>query len=472
MARVVFIILFFSELLNTCNKEPNLKKGEKLYEKYCIACHANEKNNLFVKEWITPKNFHNLQITIKNGISGTEMESFQNMLSDDEVFDITSYIIKNLNDSIDHAARSKENRKQNYSTEKANIKIEKVFDGNDFPEFNIKVIWSIAFIDLNTFLFTERNGGFYKYKIEQKELTPIKNSLKVYSSEQGGLLEVKLHPKFNENKLVYLTYSSSSFVSSKIVLDRFVLNNDSLVFVNQIFKSDEQPKPFNNLGSRLLFGESNHLYISVGDRLNLDAPQDIYYTLGKIHRLNEDGSIPKDNPFKDENGNVLSVYTFGHRNSQGLAIQPKTNNIWAVEHGPMGGDEFNLIEKGANYGWPLASYGTNYDGSQITEKTHLEGTTQPKYYWVPSIAPGDVTFYSGKRMKVWEGDAFVTGLRAKTIIRLEVDSLNNVVHTENLLKTFARIRAIEESPDGFLYFSAELFERPGEIYRIMPLFPM
>jgi aldose sugar dehydrogenase len=472
MARALIILLFFSQLLNMCKKEPNLKNGESLYNNYCKSCHSAQNNNLFLKKWNTNKSVTEISKTINNGISNTEMIGFKNRLTEDEVFNLASYIIKKLNDSLDFGAANNENRKEKYQTEKQKIKVEKVFDGSDFPEFNIKVIWSIAFIDSNTFLFTERNGGFYKYKIEQKELTPIKNSLKVYSSEQGGLLEVKLHPKFYENKLVYLTYSSSSFVSSKIVLDRFVLNNDSLVFVNQIFKSDEQPKPFNNLGSRLLFGESNHLYISVGDRLNLDAPQDIYNTLGKIHRLNEDGSIPKDNPFKDENGNVLSVYTFGHRNSQGLAIQPKTNNIWAVEHGPMGGDEFNLIEKGANYGWPLASYGTNYDGSQITEKTHLEGTTQPKYYWVPSIAPGDVTFYSGKRMKVWEGDAFVTGLRAKTIIRLEVDSLNNVVHTENLLNTFARIRAIEESPDGFLYFSAEIFQDNGQIYSIMPLSPM
>ena len=428
--------------------------------------------NLLSKNWRTNKNLVEISKTINKGIENTEMIGFKNTLSKEDVFNLSSYILKNLNDTLDFYAIYKEHQEKEYKTEKQEMKIEKIFDGKDFPELDIDVIWSIAFIDSNTFLFTERGGGFYQYKIEQKELLPIKNSPKVYSSEQGGLLEVKLHPNFNKNSYVYLTYVASNLITSWLNLGQFKLDDDSLIFIKKFYSTEPRAKFQNNYGSSLVFDKYNNLYISVGDRLSLDAPQDINSGFGKVHRYYDDGSIPKDNPFKDENGNPSSVYTLGHRNSQGIALQPKTNNIWSVEHGPMGGDEFNLLESGNNYGWPLASYGTNYDGSQLTENTHLEGTIQPEYYWVPSIAPGDITFYSGKKLKTWEGDAFVTGLRAKTIIRLEVDRLNNVVHAENLLQNFARIRAIEESPEGFLYFSAELFESPGEIYRIMPLSPM
>lgn len=469
MTRIILIIFFISQLLNECKRAPDYSNGKKLFENHCISCHATAENDLFLKSWKREKSIKSITESINFGIEKTEMPSFRNSLSKSQVFEIASYIVKNLNDSLDHNVNTTENQNEIYTTDKQLIKVEKVFDGLDFSNYDISVIWSIDFLDSNNLIFSNRSSGLFIFNIHDDKLFNIKNSPKVYSSEQGGLLEVKVHPNFRENKIIFLTYTDSDLLNSWIVLSEFKLFKDSLALENIIFKSSKQLKISNNFGSRIAFDQKGFLYLSVGDRTLLEECQNPNNNLGKIHRFNLDGTIPFNNPYKDEKGKPLSVYTIGHRNSQGLALQTNSNNIWEVEHGPMGGDELNLLEKGGNYGWPIASYGTNYNGSKITDSTHIKGTIQPKHYWVPSIAPGDVTFYSGKKMEKWKGDIFVTGLRAKSIFRLELDSLNNVVSEENLFGVFSRMRAIEESPDGYLYFTCELFQSKGRIYRITSL---
>lgn len=472
MIRSIIIILFFSQLVNLCKPEPNLENGEILYQSKCSSCHFSEENNLFSKDWKNQKSLTSISNIISKGIKGTEMQGFNNQLTENEIFDLSSFLIKNLNDSLDFDAANKEERKEIYFTEKQKIRVENIFNGNEFKELEIKVIWSLAFLDSNTILFTERKGQLYKYQINERKITLVKNTPKVFTNHQAGLLEIKIDINFRINKVIYLSYIKQDFLSLNLVVTKYQLLNDTLIELNNIIFIDGLSFNDGNFGSRIEVDTLNHLFISSGDRSRLDECQAVDNGYGKVHKVNNDGTIPNENPFKGENGQLLSTYSYGHRNSQGLALQPKTNNIWAVEHGPMGGDELNLLEKGANYGWPIASYGTNYDGSKITDSTHIKGTKQPKYYWVPSIAPGDVTFYSGKKIPSWQGNIFVTGLRAKTIFRLELNSNNNVIREENILGTFARLRAIEESPDGYLYFSAEIFQDNGQIYRIMPLSPM
>ena len=325
---------------------------------------------------------------------------------------------------------------------------ELIVDGIDIP-------WGMDFIDETEFLVTDKKGILYYVKNGVK--TEVSGLPKVYVRGQGGLLDVALHPNFKSNKIVYLAISvnlegdeggNTAIYSG--TFEKFKINNMKL-----LYKAVPNTKKGQHFGSRIVFDDKGHLFFGVGDRGNRDVnPQDIKNDGGKIYRLNLDGSIPDDNPFVNKQGAKKAVYTYGNRNPQGLIFHPITGELWEHEHGPKGGDEINIIEKGKNYGWPVITYGINYSGTSITDKREMPGMEQPLYYWVPSIAPSGMAFSTSDIYKDWKGDLFVGSLKFKYLERLVIRD-KKVIKREKILDEIGRVRNVKEGPDGYLYIGVD-----------------
>ena len=344
----------------------------------------------------------------------------------------------------------------------SNYSYEVLVDGINIP-------WGMAFINVNEILITEQSGILY-YVING-EKNKVEGLPPVYYRGQGGLLDIALHPDFSKNKLIYFTMSSSTEGKNKGgntelyigKLDGTILNE-----VKLLYKATPKSKNPNHWGSRIVFDKQGHLYFGIGDRGDRDLnPQDITRDAGKIYRLNLDGSIPKDNPFVNELSAKKAIFSYGHRNPQGLVIHPKTGEIWEHEHGPRGGDEINIIKKGLNYGWPKITYGKDYLDyvgiSPLGKKTSGPGLEKPFYYWVPSIAPSGMAFSTSDVYKDWKGNLFVGSLKFYYLERLVIEK-NKVVKREKILDKIGRVRNVVEGPDGYLYLGVE-----GKgIIRILP----
>ena len=325
---------------------------------------------------------------------------------------------------------------------------ELIVDGIDIP-------WGMDFINETEFLVTDKKGILYHVKNGVK--TEVSGLPKVYVRGQGGLLDVALHPNFKSNKKVYLAISvnlegdeggNTAIYSG--TFEKFKINNMKL-----LYKAVPNTKKGQHFGSRIVFDDKGHLFFGVGDRGNRDVnPQDIKNDGGKIYRLNLDGSIPDDNPFVNKQGAKKAVYTYGNRNPQGLIFHPITGELWEHEHGPKGGDEINIIEKGKNYGWPVITYGINYSGTSITDKREMPGMEQPLYYWVPSIAPSGMAFSTSDIYKDWKGDLFVGSLKFKYLERLVIKN-KKVIKREKILDEIGRVRNVKEGPDGYLYIGVD-----------------
>ena len=325
---------------------------------------------------------------------------------------------------------------------------ELIVDGIDIP-------WGMDFINETEFLVTDKKGILYHVKNGVK--TEVSGLPKVYVRGQGGLLDVALHPNFKSNKIVYLAISvnlegdeggNTAIYSG--TFEKFKINNMKL-----LYKAVPNTKKGQHFGSRIVFDDKGHLFFGVGDRGNRDVnPQDIKNDGGKIYRLNLDGSIPNDNPFVNKQGAKKAVYTYGNRNPQGLIFHPITGELWEHEHGPKGGDEINIIEKGKNYGWPVITYGINYSGTSITDKREMPGMEQPLYYWVPSIAPSGMAFSTSDIYKDWKGDLFVGSLKFKYLERLVIKN-KKVIKREKILDEIGRVRNVKEGPDGYLYIGVD-----------------
>ncbi len=323
-----------------------------------------------------------------------------------------------------------------------------IIDGLSIP-------WGMDFINSNDILITEKSGKLYRV-IDYKKFL-VEGVPEIYYRDQGGLLDVAIHPEFKKNKLIYLTMSIEEKKGNGGNTALYIgkLEGTKLSNIKLLYKGIPDSKSGKHWGSRIVFDNSGHLFFSIGDRGNRDEnPQNIYKDGGKIYRLNLDGSIPSDNPFVSLQGAKTAIFSFGHRNPQGLTIHPLTGSLWEHEHGPRGGDEINLPEKGKNYGWPEITYGINYIGTKITDETKRKGLEQPIYHWTPSIAPSGMAFSSSEVYPEWKNNLFVGSLKFQYLERL-VFKEKKVISREKLFNGIGRVRCVKEGPDGFLYFTVE-----------------
>lgn len=350
---------------------------------------------------------------------------------------------------------------QVFATEQARFRVTSVVSGLEHP-------WGMAFLSDGRVLVTERPGRLRLIRDGQLQMEPVAGLPEITPRGQGGLLDVALHPRFSENHLVYLSYSSAGGGGVGTEVARGRLEGNRLEDLEILFRMAPKSQTGRHFGSRLVFDRQEHLYITLGDRGERRRAQIPDDHAGSVIRLHADGRVPDDNPFIDREGWQPEIYSYGHRNIQGAALHPVTGLLWTHEHGPQGGDEVNVIRPGRNYGWPVITYGANYgSGSAIGEGTHKPGMEQPLHYWVPSIAPSGMAFYRGQAFPEWNGDLFVGALRDQMLVRLELEG-ERIVAEERLMKNaFGRIRAVTQGPDGLLYLLTD--EGDGQFLRLEPV---
>lgn len=315
--------------------------------------------------------------------------------------------------------------------------------------------WGMAWLPDGSMLVTEKSGTLYHVKNNVK--IAIKNVPSVVNRGQGGLLDIAVHPQYASNGWIYITYSAEEGeekgYNTKLI--RAKIEQESLTQIQTLYKATPNTTKSHHYGSRIVFDNDGYVYFSVGDRGNHDEnPQDVTRDGGKVYRLHDDGRIPTDNPFVGKANAKEAVYSFGHRNPQGMTKHPTTGEIWTHEHGPKGGDEINIIKKAANYGWPVITYGIDYDGTTISNLTKKEGMEQPLYYWVPSIAPCGMTFVSGDVYPKWKGCLLVGSLKFEYLELLKFDG-NKVVERQKVATAIGRLRNVAQGPDGYIYMGVE-----------------
>ena len=348
---------------------------------------------------------------------------------------------------------------ETYDSERHKFRVTTLAEGLDHP-------WGLAFLPDGDMLITERDGNLRLFRDGILDPTPVPGAPRVAASGQGGLLDVVLHPRFAETRLVYLSYAGrgTGGLGTEVARARFA--GGRLEGLQTIYVAKPKSSGGRHFGSRLAFGPDGLLYVTVGDRGSPDRAQDLNDPAGSVLRLTEDGGIPPGNPFAGQPGVRPEIYSYGHRNPQGLAVHPETGQLWAVEHGPRGGDELNLLAPGTNYGWPVITYGRSYVGFSIGEGTSKPGMAQPQRYWVPSISPSGLAFYTGAAFPEWRGNLFLGALSGQALVRLELDGAK-VTHEERLLEDLdERIRDVRQGPDGRLYLLTDSSD--GMLLRLDP----
>lgn len=443
----------------------------KLYDESCASCHGSNlegasASGLIDSKWRFGNTDAGIFTSIHDGYPEAGMPAMRQTISNAETRALVIYIReKEAQFHLEHSfAPAKPATGVVIQSERESFRLEPVVAGLAEP-------WSVAFLPDGRMLVTERTGRLRIVEANRQLASePVRGVPPVFGGE-GGLLDVALHPDYGRragSDWIYLSYGAKSADGNGMAaILRGRLQNGALVDQQQIFLAP--PSSFRpggmRFGSKIIFDKKRHLFFSVGDRGAPGDEQDLTRPNGKIHRVLDDGRIPPDNPFVHEAGALASIWTYGHRNPQGLAFNPLTSELWETEHGPRGGDELNVIGKGRNYGWPVITYGMNYDGTPITDHLAQPGMEQPVTNWVPSLGISSLAFYTGGRFPGWKNNIFVASLRAQELRRLELDGGGNVIHQELLFKGAGRIRDVVNGPGGYLYL---VFNQPDRIERIAP----
>lgn len=421
-----------------------------LYNSTCSGCHGQQLQQFkILKSYEKP--VEELANTIKNGNLDAGMVAFGATLEDKQIQELAQFI-KNYDYDQNFVVEKKEDK---------DYEVEVVIKGLEVP-------WGMEFLPNGDMLVAERKGVLSRFS-KTDGLHPIKGLPPIRARGQGGLMDLKLHPQHEENGWLYISYSyidEDNDRAGNTAIIRAKLVNDELTEIESIYRGTPASTTNHHFGNRMVFDREGYLYFSNGERGARDIfPQTLDNTNGKIHRLHDDGTVPQDNPFVGQKDAIASIYSYGHRNPQGLAMHPLTGQIWEHEHGPRGGDEINLIQPGLNYGWPVITYGINYIGTIITELTEKEGMEQPLHYYVPSIAPCGMAFLDSDVYPEWKNNLFIGSLRFQYLERLVLNG-TTVVYQESMLEELSsRVRDVRVGPDGYLYVAVE---GPGRILKILP----
>ena len=343
-------------------------------------------------------------------------------------------------------------------SEKMTFSIDTLFTDFENP-------WGMTWLPDGRMLVTERKGEILVFKDDEFTGEKLTGVPAVHEVNQAGLLDIAIHPDYASNGWIYLAYAKDMGDGGVLVISRAKLQGNALVDLEELIVNMPEWKGGRHFGTRIVFDKDNYLYFSNGDKGSRPQnAQELDNAHGKIHRIHDDGSIPSDNPFVNVEGAVTSIWTYGNRNPQGIIYDTENDRLWSVEHGPKGGDELNLIEKGKNYGWPEITYGIDYDGTIITEETEKEGMEQPVTYWVPSIATCGMTLVTSDKYPAWKGNILVAGLAGQQVARVELDG-TSYVGEEKLLDGIGRVRQVSQSPDGFIYV---ITEATGLMVKLIP----
>ncbi len=330
--------------------------------------------------------------------------------------------------------------------------------------------WALAFLPDGRILVTERSGRMHVVGKDGRISPALAGVPKVFASGQGGLHDVALDRGYAENHTIYFCYAEPASGGARTALARARLLDEGtpgLADVAVIFRQDGPLSSGNHFGCRIAQAPDNNLFLTLGDHFApRDQAQNLANHLGKIVRIRPDGSVPPDNPFVGRPGAKPETWSFGHRNPQGLALHPASGRLWEHEHGPRGGDEVNVIDKGKNYGWPVVGYGIDYSGAKIHEGTHKEGMEQPVWYWVPSIAPSGMAFYTGSLFPSWRGNLFAGALAGQILVRLSLEGEKVLAQERLLAQLRERIRDVRQGPDGALWLATDTGS--GRILRVTP----
>jgi aldose sugar dehydrogenase len=352
---------------------------------------------------------------------------------------------------------------QRLKTDTGEVVVETVASGLNHP-------WGLAFLPDGRMLVTERPGRLRVVSTEGQLSQPLAGLPRIAARGQGGLLDVALDPSFSDNRLVYLSFAENrgnAGNGTSVARGRLNAASTGLEAVEVIFRQEPSYSNGYHFGSRLVFDRGGALFVTLGDRFDLrDEAQNPGNHIGKVVRIRPDGTVPSDNPFVALEGKRPEIWSIGHRNGQAAALNPETGELWTAEHGARGGDEINIVKKGANYGWPVISYGRHYTGGKIGEGTAKPGMEQPVHYWDPSIAPSGMTFYTGDKFPAWRGSALVGALAGQLLVRLEISG-GRVAKEERLLGQLgARIRDVRQGPDGLVYLLTDADN--GRLLRLRP----
>lgn len=435
-----------------------------LTKEYCVTCHnqnlvGSPAPNLVDPLWTYGGSDEAILRNIRQGFPAAGMQPFEGVLTEPEMRSIIRYL-RSL--AIDYAAGRITHPSQPVSvplkTERAGVRIETVVADLETP-------WGIAFLPGGGMLVSEREGRLRVIRDGKLQAEPIRDLPRIFVKQDGGLLDVAVHPDFARNGWVYLAYVESGVKpdTSMTVVVRGKIREGRWIDNQEIFRAPpERYYPGHiHYGCRFLFDDTGHLFFTIGDRGRSEDAQDLTSPCGKIHRVMDDGSIPIDNPFVRHPGAWPSIWTLGNRHPQGLIFHPVTGKLWESEHGPSGGDEVNRIEGGRNYGWPVVSSGTDRRMQFLAEKPGMES---PLAAWTPSVAPAGIEFYTGDKVPAWKNHLFVACLGGEQLKRLETDG-DRVTYQEIVFKGLGRVRDVVTGPDGLLYLA---MNTPGRIARLVP----